>query len=129
MLQLFAIRSWRRLQGNLTIEQLAAATVLSPRTLRRRFGALLGTPPKQLARVARFESVRDALWHRPDTSVAEIAVAAGYADQAHLQREFRHFSQRTPHQFAAEMRQTRRLFNGDRNLQDTEREPRYTHET
>lgn len=104
--------------GDLTIEQLAAMNFLSSRALRRRFGALIGVQPKQLARTARFEAVRDALWQNLDADLAQLATTTGYADQAHLQREFREFSRRTPRQFAAEMRRTRDLFRNVRNLQD-----------
>lgn len=107
-------------KGNLAIEELAQVTFTSPRTLRRTFHTMLGSGPKSLARKARFEYVRDTLWRNPDAELSELALAAGYADQAHLQREFRQFSQRTPRQFATEMRQTQRLFRAasGRNLQD-----------
>ncbi|MCU0490072.1 MAG: AraC family transcriptional regulator [Chloroflexaceae bacterium] len=97
-------------KGDLSIEALAQAAHISPRALRRKFQGLLGLGPKALARVSRFEAVRDGLWENPDADLAELALAAGYADQAHMQREFRQFSQRTPRQFAAQMRETRRLF-------------------
>lgn len=108
-------------KGNLVIEDLAQATFTSPRALRRMFQTILGAGPKSLARTARFEYVRDALWHDPDAKLSDLALAAGYADQAHLQREFRQFSWRTPRQFSEEMRQTQQLFRAvsGRNLQDS----------
>jgi AraC-like DNA-binding protein len=90
--------------GNLDVAELAAMTFTSPRSLRRKFNAVLGTTPKALARTARFEYVRDALWQNPDADLSQLALDAGYADQAHLQREFRQFSRCTPRQFAADMR-------------------------
>ncbi|MFN8566241.1 MAG: helix-turn-helix domain-containing protein [Kouleothrix sp.] len=108
-------------RGDLSIDELARASFASPRALRRRFQSSLGAGPKALARAARFEHVRALLWEDPDAELSAVALAAGYADQAHMQREFRQFSQRTPRVFAEEMRQVRRLFGapGGRNLQDS----------
>jgi AraC-like DNA-binding protein len=56
---------------------------------RRRLGTLVreetGLAPKEYQRVARFESSRAALGHRP---LAEVAAVCGYADQGHLAREW-----------------------------------------
>ena len=105
--------------GDLDIETLARASGVSSRTLRRSFGSLLGLSPKQLAQVTRFQYVRDALWENPNASLADLSLAAGYADQAHMQRDFRRFSRQTPRAFATEMRATRALFAPEavRNLQ------------
>ncbi len=107
-------------KGNLDIDDLAQATFLSSRALRRKFTTILGIGPKLLARTTRFETICNGLWLDPDANLAQIALQAGYADQAHMQREFRQFSGRTPTQFAKEMRQTRTLFEHDhvRNLQE-----------
>lgn len=104
--------------GMLNLEALAAALYLSPRTLRRRFQQRLGIAPKSLARTARFEYVRNAIWDAPERDLAELALAAGYADQPHMAREFRAYSGRTPHRFAEEMRAARGLLRPVRNLQD-----------
>jgi len=56
---------------------------------RRRLGTLVkeetGLAPKEYARVARFEASRAVLGRR---SLAEVAAECGYADQAHLAREW-----------------------------------------
>lgn len=107
--------------GDLDITALAEATGTAPRTLRRRFQNILGMGPKGLARTARFEYVRDALWNDPDAELSQLALAAGYADQAHMQREFRQFGGRTPRRFAEEMRLARARMRGTtgRNLQES----------
>lgn len=106
-------------KGNLSLEELASKTHVSIRTLRRKFTYTLGLAPKSFARTARFEAVRDALWQNPNADLAEIALNTGYADQAHMQREFRQFSARTPRQFAAEMRLVRQTMDHQigRNIQ------------
>ena len=57
---------------------------------RRRLGTLVraecGLAPKELQRVARLEVTRRVLGRRP---LAEVAALCGYADQAHLAREWR----------------------------------------
>ncbi|MBS4105074.1 helix-turn-helix domain-containing protein, partial [Tsukamurella paurometabola] len=54
-----------------------------PRPARRSFGY----GPKTLARIQRFQRVVGPL--RAGRALADIAAAAGYADQAHLPREVR----------------------------------------
>lgn len=70
------------------VERLAAEIGLSQRQLRRRCDAAVGYGPKTLQRVLRFRRFLgrlDAAGADPD--LAAIALAAGYADQAHLTRE------------------------------------------
>lgn len=57
----------------------------------------VGVPPKQLARIVRFEAVLAAL-RAADASVGWAALAArvGFADQAHLAREVRRMTGLTP---------------------------------
>jgi AraC-like DNA-binding protein len=69
---------------------------VSERQLRRRFVAAVGYAPKTLARVLRFQRFL-AL----DGELVERAFAAGYADQAHLTRECRRLSGRTPAELVA----------------------------
>jgi transcriptional regulator GlxA family with amidase domain len=59
----------------------------SRRHLSQRFTDEYGIGPKQTARLVRFQRARDlvAAGTRP---LAEVAVDCGYADQAHLTREF-----------------------------------------
>ncbi|WP_394613258.1 helix-turn-helix domain-containing protein [Lentzea sp. JNUCC 0626] len=60
---------------------------LSSRQLRRRCLDAFGYPPKVLQRVLRFDSAVRLAW--AGEPFASVAVAAGYADQAHLAREVR----------------------------------------
>ncbi len=89
--------------GEAPIAALAQASALSPRQFRRRFTAAVGISPKELARIWRLR--RCALAALDASSVAaarwaELAAAHGFADQAHLVREFRHLLGLPPTAFA-----------------------------
>jgi AraC-like DNA-binding protein len=88
------VRAVDRLLGArypLQVVRLARELGVTPRHLHRRFVATVGTPPKRLERLARFARTwQQATMGRP-VGWAELAYANGYADQAHLVREFRAF--------------------------------------
>ncbi len=69
--------------------------------LTRLFAAEYGLRPKQLERVARFARARDAA--RRGGGLAELAARHGYADQAHLTREWRRLAGCTPTEWRTEM--------------------------
>ncbi len=74
---------------------LADETGIGLRTLQRRFMEHVGVSPRQHLRWLRFERARQLLSRRDHRS-ADIAMAAGYSDQAHFVREFRRFAGVTP---------------------------------
>ncbi len=113
-----AARALIEQHGDIALPALAHQLGLSERSLRRRFHSAIQASPKEFARLARFEYVCTSLWQTPGIPLADIALQAGYSDQAHMQREFRAFSGRTPRQFASDMRRLRALFAADRNMQD-----------
>jgi AraC-like DNA-binding protein len=88
-------------QGRVRIASLCAELGVSARHLTRRFGAQLGLPPKTVARQLRFAAVRRGLEALGDRSWTEIALAAGYFDQAHLSRDFRELAGISPTEFLA----------------------------
>jgi transcriptional regulator GlxA family with amidase domain len=96
--------------GQVGVRDLAVRGDISPRQLERLFAARVGLSPKALARTVRFERVRDRLWANPSLDLATLAYTHGYADQAHLTREFRAFTDRTPAQVAAHLRARRAPF-------------------
>lgn len=75
--------------GGIGVTDLGAAVGASPRQLERLFRAHVGLPPKAVARVLRFQHALRALMRDPGCTLAEVALAAGYYDQAHLVRDFR----------------------------------------
>jgi AraC-like DNA-binding protein len=97
--------AWQRLVatgGAVPIGRLAAEVGWSHKHLITRFRQQVGLGPKTAARLVRFDGVWRRLdEHRP-LDWGQVAADAGYADQAHLVREFRQFTGTTPTQFQAQ---------------------------
>ncbi len=87
------------------VAAVARALGVSPRTLHRELVAWTGLPPRLLARVLRFRRALRLLrrpgGRRGAGTLADAAAAAGYADQAHMAREFREFAGAPPSAFDA----------------------------
>jgi len=104
--------AWRQLLasgGTARIADLAAGTGWSGRHLTGRFRTEIGLTPKAAARVIRFDRARHLLIrHARSISaddgyrLADLAVACGYFDQAHLAREFRSLAGCPPSQWLTE---------------------------
>jgi AraC-like DNA-binding protein len=110
--------AWDRLlaaDGALPISELAARTGWSARHLTGQFRAETGLPPKAAARVMRFTLARRLLRSPYEAregqgsgeraaaaTLADIAAACGYYDQAHLARDFRDLAGCPPSVWLAE---------------------------
>ncbi|GAB3571900.1 hypothetical protein GCM10027345_01830 [Hymenobacter daeguensis] len=94
----------RAANGTLPVSQVAAAAHTTVRTLERKFKQAAGHTVKDVSGLMRFEQVRSQLWLSPDASLATLAQELGYADQAHLGREFKRYSGTTPAAFARKAR-------------------------
>lgn len=92
-----AVSALIRSRGDLRVGELAEGR-LSPRQLRRRFQTLVGLSPKELARIRRLRASAAAAVLE-ELSWCEVTADAGYADQAHLVREFRNLLGVTPGEF------------------------------
>lgn len=74
--------------GTARIGDVAAAVALSERQLQRRFRHAVGLTPKQYARIRRFRTaLANVLRTEPETW-SRVAQDCGFADQAHMTREF-----------------------------------------
>jgi AraC-like DNA-binding protein len=94
--------AWERLVatgGAVPIGRIAREVGWSHRHLIARFRQQVGLRPKTAARLVRF----DRVWRRLDDPTpldwGQLARDAGYADQAHLIRDFRRFTGTTPTDF------------------------------
>ncbi|RKN48579.1 helix-turn-helix domain-containing protein [Micromonospora endolithica] len=79
------VRVAATLAAGATVAATAAEVGLTPRALHRLSQALFGYGPKTLARILRMRRALDLA--RAGAPLAEVAVRAGYADQAHLTRD------------------------------------------
>jgi AraC-like DNA-binding protein len=97
-------------KGQFRTADLAEHCNLSSRQLQRQFQDVVGVSAKTLARSIRFEEVRKRLMLDPDQSLTALAYEYGYADQAHFIHDFKGFADRTPGEFAREMRYIQAIF-------------------
>ena len=100
-------------QGNFRLTELAEHCGLSARQLQRAFRDTLGTTPKTLARAIRFEEIRKRLMFDPDQSLTALGHEFGFTDQSHFIRDFKELADRTPGEFADQMRAIRRPWGSD----------------
>ena len=99
--------------GSLPVNLVAAAAHATVRTLERKFKASSGNTLKDVSGLIRFEQARDRLWDDPDTSISGLAHELGYADQSHLNREFKRYSNTTAAAFARQTRARKKEFGDD----------------
>jgi AraC-like DNA-binding protein len=91
-------RAWDELArtgGTIDVESVARDVGWSRRHLSERFRVEFGHGPKAMARVMRFERARSKLV-TPGVTIARVAAECGYADQAHLAREWRELAGQSP---------------------------------
>jgi len=75
------------LVGAASVAEMGAASGMSPRALQRWFARNVGIPPRHYLRLLRFQKAFELV---PDAaSLADHAAAQGFADQAHMARDFR----------------------------------------
>jgi len=76
------------LHGGRNIGELVKHSGYSHRRLIALFRGMTGLPPKQYARMLRFDRVLAQFALEPNQPWAELALQAGYSDQAHFNRDF-----------------------------------------
>jgi AraC-like DNA-binding protein len=83
------------------VAAVAAAHGLSPRTLQRLFRRHVGVSPKAVLTRHRQQAAAERVATGEPPAWAELAQELGYADQAHLTRDFRSATGRPPGRYAA----------------------------
>lgn len=81
-------------KGRLSLQELCGRLYISPRQLQRSFKEQMGFSPKTYMRIIRFRNAYHHAQHSPDW--ASITYEYGYADQAHLIRDFKEFTGAVP---------------------------------
>lgn len=85
------------------IMQIRASLGMSERSLRRRCHDVFGYGPKRLHRILRLQAFIGLARRREMRGLGNLASAAGYADQAHLNREIRELCGMTAGELARQL--------------------------
>jgi len=109
----------QRSRGNLRVDQLADELGWSRKRLAVHARDAFGLTTKRLARIARFHHAIDLAGVGPRPDWAGIAIDCGYADQAHLVRDFTIFAGTSPERWRSRENESppKQIFNpaeGDR---------------
>jgi AraC-like DNA-binding protein len=96
-----AMQHITRTGGRLSVAALASHLGVGERRLEQIFHTHVGMSPKAAARLTRFRAAVDLLQRTPRPSWADIATSAGYYDQAHLVRDWKHITGLAPTAFTA----------------------------
>lgn len=84
----------------LDVHALARQSSLTTRQIERRFQDALGMSPTRVRRIQRFRAAARAIVAAPQIALARQAAIHGYADQAHMTREFKELSGVSPGRYA-----------------------------
>jgi AraC-like DNA-binding protein len=84
-----AVRLIQRRRGRITVDALSAAVGLPRRRLERVFRRETALTPKQYIRIVRLNVVLRALAAAERDRLVDLAIDAGYFDQAHMARDFK----------------------------------------
>lgn len=106
------VHAFRR-DAQITISRVSDDLGVSRRQLQRRAFDALGYTPKTFAGIVRFQRFVSLARRGPDSGLAALARAAGYADQAHLTRNCRRISGLTPRELRDWQRHVRFVQDGD----------------
>jgi AraC-like DNA-binding protein len=96
----WALRRLSATDGRASVAALAGEVGWSHRQLLAKFREQVGLAPKSMARVLRLQRSL-ALLRRAGVPLVDVALAAGFYDQAHMNREFRALAGCTPRQLVA----------------------------
>lgn len=82
--------------GTKPITQVQDELFVTERTLQRLFELHVGVSPKTFSRVCQFHSALQQLNQNQFSAMSDVAFESGYADQSHLIRAFKEFTNYTP---------------------------------
>jgi AraC-like DNA-binding protein len=88
----------------IALDAIAQQFAWTPRTMHRHFRAACGYGPKHLQRIMRIQAAMRAVHAPAPVRLADLAADAGYADQAHMSRDFRDITGFSPREYLATTR-------------------------
>lgn len=96
------IQDFINMEDNINIQEFCSEHRVNIKTFERWVLQYTGYTPKILRRIKRFQVTSNQLVHQNAASFTDLAYYNGFADQAHLIKEFRHFSGKAPKLFQQE---------------------------
>lgn len=94
-----AVKLIAQSQGDMEVSALATELGVSRQTVKHKFDQHVGVSPKLFGKLRRFQAVLRRLAHANKVDWTKLAQESGYYDQAHLIREFNHFTGFSPQKF------------------------------
>lgn len=98
--------------GLISVEELSKQVGIGSRHLERKFRQKIGLSPKSLCRIIRLQTLLNVLKTNRAKSWTELTMDFGYFDQAHLIRDFKQFTGKTPLTYLAENGRLTDIFTG-----------------
>ena len=86
-------------KSQLSIDDVMAHIPMSRRQLERKFQLEVGIAPASLKQLQQVKNARSLISRNPRASLAQVAVDAGFYDQAHFSRQFQKITGQTPGQY------------------------------
>jgi len=106
---LFATQAIRKSKGLISLNNVQKELRISERTFRRLFDLHVGISPKMFSRVCQFDSAFQQLNTDQFSKLSDVAYENGYADQSHLIRAFREFTNFSPSEYIKKRNAFQRL--------------------
>lgn len=101
-----ALKELVKMDGNISVEELASLSCLSLRQFERQCKERIGLSPKMYSRLVRFSKAYRLKEKNAQMSWGRIAASCGYFDQMHLIRDFKEFAGVNPTQIEEQWGQT-----------------------
>ena len=86
-------------KGLIKVNHLFASFGISKVTLRNHFLEKMGLPPKMVSRIWRINFILQLKKNKPQASLTQLCLEAGFYDQAHFIKEFKYFYGVSPRQY------------------------------
>ncbi|MBL0745618.1 helix-turn-helix domain-containing protein [Chryseolinea lacunae] len=97
----FATQIIKRSNGLVPLAQIQTEMSISERTFQRLFETHVGLAPKVFSKVCQFHNAFQQIRQKKFTRLSDVAYENGYADQSHLGRVFREFTNLSPKEVAS----------------------------
>jgi len=93
---LFATKAIQKSNGLISLRNLEEELSITERTFQRLFKLNVGVSPKVFSRICQFQSAFQQLANGQNPKLNDIAYENGFADQSHLNRSFKEFTNCSP---------------------------------